>query len=287
MPMQLQHVQRHRADDPIQRRIVGIDDGNLCCDANPPDRRVYVSCRPGLTVVCAREVGLDHPSTLEQRFLDEAGGRTVYLHAMVRDEKGLKMSKTKGNVIDPLEVVEEVGADALRFTLDTMAAQVGESFTLVREGTPADFVVVNTCSITKDADSAARQAIRRAAREHPTARIVVTGCYAEVAPEALRGLPGVAAVVGIRQQTAIGALLEELARGTDPGRPAVVPPAPAWGPAAICTCPATCSRSRSRSWRPSRTRRRSASACATSPASGASTRGRTRSTRPAGASRRR
>jgi threonylcarbamoyladenosine tRNA methylthiotransferase MtaB len=92
---------------------------------------------------------------------------------------------------------------------------------------------VNTCSITKDADSAARQAIRRAAREHPRARIVVTGCYAEVAPEALRVLPGVAAVVGIRQQTAIGALLEELGRGADPALPFALPSAPPWGPAAI------------------------------------------------------
>jgi valyl-tRNA synthetase len=46
---------------------------------------------------------------------------TVYLHPMVRDEYGQKMSKTKGNVKDPLEIVERVGADALRFTLAAMA----------------------------------------------------------------------------------------------------------------------------------------------------------------------
>ena len=48
---------------------------------------------------------------------------TVYIHALVRDEKGQKMSKSKGNVIDPLELVEKYGADALRFTLAAMAAQ--------------------------------------------------------------------------------------------------------------------------------------------------------------------
>ncbi len=48
---------------------------------------------------------------------------TVYIHALVRDEKGQKMSKSKGNVIDPLELIEEYGADALRFTLAAMAAQ--------------------------------------------------------------------------------------------------------------------------------------------------------------------
>ncbi len=48
---------------------------------------------------------------------------TVYIHALVRDEHGAKMSKSKGNVIDPLHLVEKYGADALRFTLAAMAAQ--------------------------------------------------------------------------------------------------------------------------------------------------------------------
>ena len=49
--------------------------------------------------------------------------RDVYMHALVRDEKGAKMSKSKGNVIDPLELIDTYGADALRFTLAAMAAQ--------------------------------------------------------------------------------------------------------------------------------------------------------------------
>jgi valyl-tRNA synthetase len=48
---------------------------------------------------------------------------TVYVHALVRDKLGQKMSKSKGNVIDPLELIDEYGADALRFTLAIMAAQ--------------------------------------------------------------------------------------------------------------------------------------------------------------------
>ena len=47
---------------------------------------------------------------------------TVYVHALVRDEKGKKMSKSLGNVLDPLELVDEFGADAVRFTLTSMAA---------------------------------------------------------------------------------------------------------------------------------------------------------------------
>ena len=56
-------------------------------------------------------------------FMDEEPFHTVYVHALVRDKNGAKMSKSKGNVIDPLELIDEYGADALRFTLAIMAAQ--------------------------------------------------------------------------------------------------------------------------------------------------------------------
>ena len=56
-------------------------------------------------------------------FKKEVPFRDVYIHALVRDEKGAKMSKSKGNVIDPLGLIEQYGADALRFTLAAMAAQ--------------------------------------------------------------------------------------------------------------------------------------------------------------------
>lgn len=56
-------------------------------------------------------------------FMEEEPFHTVYVHALVRDKNGQKMSKSKGNVIDPLELIDEYGADALRFTLAIMAAQ--------------------------------------------------------------------------------------------------------------------------------------------------------------------
>jgi len=56
-------------------------------------------------------------------FKKEVPFKDVYIHALVRDEKGAKMSKSKGNVIDPLALIDEYGADALRFTLAAMAAQ--------------------------------------------------------------------------------------------------------------------------------------------------------------------
>ncbi|MEE8334466.1 MAG: valine--tRNA ligase [Alphaproteobacteria bacterium] len=56
-------------------------------------------------------------------FKQEVPFHTVYIHALVRDEKGQKMSKSKGNVLDPLELIDQYGTDAVRFTLTAMAAQ--------------------------------------------------------------------------------------------------------------------------------------------------------------------
>ncbi|MDJ0809996.1 MAG: valine--tRNA ligase [Desulfobacterales bacterium] len=57
------------------------------------------------------------------QFMDDVPFRDVYVHALVRDEHGKKMSKSKGNVIDPLNVIEAYGTDAFRFTLTAFAAQ--------------------------------------------------------------------------------------------------------------------------------------------------------------------
>ena len=54
------------------------------------------------------------------KFMSQTPFHTVYVHALVRDEKGQKMSKSKGNVIDPLEIIDKYGADTLRFTLTSL-----------------------------------------------------------------------------------------------------------------------------------------------------------------------
>ena len=56
-------------------------------------------------------------------FMGEVPFHTVYIHALVRDEQGQKMSKSRGNIIDPLELIDRFGADALRFTMTALAAQ--------------------------------------------------------------------------------------------------------------------------------------------------------------------
>ncbi|TPE53140.1 valine--tRNA ligase [Amaricoccus solimangrovi] len=59
---------------------------------------------------------------MQLELVDEVPFRDVYVHALVRDEKGKKMSKSLGNVLDPIELIDEFGADAVRFTLTAMAA---------------------------------------------------------------------------------------------------------------------------------------------------------------------
>src|ERR1700722_6621856 len=60
----------------------------------------------------------------------------------------------------------------------------------------ADLVILNTCTVTNSADRDARAAIRRARRENPLAKVIVTGCYAQRAPQEVSALPGVSCVVG-------------------------------------------------------------------------------------------
>src|SRR6266516_793712 len=81
-------------------------------------------------------------------------------------------------------------ADSLGFEEDLRAAGASSA-----PPQAADLVIVNTCSVTAAADQGARQAIRRVARDNPSARIVVTGCYATRQPDEVAALPNVVHVV--------------------------------------------------------------------------------------------
>ncbi|MBI1341162.1 valine--tRNA ligase [bacterium] len=106
-------------------------------------------------------------------FMNDVPFRDVYIHALVRDAKGQKMSKSKGNVIDPLELVDEFGADALRMTLAAMAAQ-GRDIKLSKQRVEgyrnfstklwnaARFCQLNECRLDPDYDPAsAKLALNR------------------------------------------------------------------------------------------------------------------------------
>jgi len=75
------------------------------------------------------------------------------------------------------------------------------------EASDADVIVLNSCTVTASADYGVRQAIRHAHRTHPSARIWVTGCYAQRNPEELASIPGVECVVGNSHKNSIGALV--------------------------------------------------------------------------------
>ncbi|MDR3325777.1 MAG: valine--tRNA ligase [Rhodospirillaceae bacterium] len=103
-------------------------------------------------------------------FMGDVPFREVYIHALVRDEKGQKMSKSKGNVIDPLTMIDKYGCDALRFTMAAMATQ-GRDIKLIKnrvEGyrnfatkiwNVARFCQMNDCKLVLDFDM--KQSINR------------------------------------------------------------------------------------------------------------------------------
>jgi len=93
-------------------------------------------------------------------FLKDTPFKKVYVHALVRDEKGQKMSKSKGNVIDPLELINEYGADPLRFTLISMASPgrdvklskdrvIGYRNFITKISNANSFLKLNRCSFNK------------------------------------------------------------------------------------------------------------------------------------------
>ncbi|HET7824355.1 MAG TPA: MiaB/RimO family radical SAM methylthiotransferase [Anaeromyxobacter sp.] len=125
----------------------------------------------------------------------------------------------------PRLAVVALGCRVSRADADALAAELGGALALAREGERADVVVVNGCAVTCDAESTARQAIRRASREHPGARIVAAGCSAQVRGGALAALPGVAAVVGPRAREGVAAVVARIAGVPGPSAPGPVPEA--------------------------------------------------------------
>ena len=93
--------------------------------------------------------------------------------------------------------IEQFGCRATQADGAAIERQLRErGFSAAWEASAADVVVVNTCTVTAAADAQAREALRRIRGQNPAARMIVTGCYAQRAPEELAGFPGVAWVVG-------------------------------------------------------------------------------------------
>jgi threonylcarbamoyladenosine tRNA methylthiotransferase MtaB len=105
--------------------------------------------------------------------------------------------------------VENFGCRASRADGEIISADLRHrGLTPAQTPAQADVIVANTCSVTAQADRTARAFLRKMHRENPSARILVTGCYAQRAPQELAALPGVHAVIGNSHK----ALVPELAR---------------------------------------------------------------------------
>ncbi len=108
--------------------------------------------------------------------------------------------------------VENFGCRASRADGEIISAELrhrGLSPALSAAG--ADVIVANTCSVTAQADRTARAFLRRVHRENPTARILVTGCYAQRAPQELASLPGVHAVIGNSHKSLVPEIAQQAA----------------------------------------------------------------------------
>jgi threonylcarbamoyladenosine tRNA methylthiotransferase MtaB len=109
--------------------------------------------------------------------------------------------------------IENFGCRAARADGEAVASLLRGAGMLEGRHEDAEVIVVNTCSVTSEADREARAFIRRANRLNPEARIIATGCYAQRAPEELAALPGVAAVVGNSHKALTPEIALNLMRG--------------------------------------------------------------------------
>ena len=112
--------------------------------------------------------------------------------------------------------IEQFGCRATQADGAAIERQLLErGFTSAAESGSADVVVVNTCTVTAAADSQARDAIRKLHSKNPAARVIVTGCYAQRAPEELATLPGVSWVVGNSHKPEIPRLVDLLSQSRE------------------------------------------------------------------------
>ena len=117
----------------------------------------------------------------------------------------------------PTAVVLTLGCKVNQYEASGMAEDlVRAGYRMVAANDPADLTVINTCTVTHKADLEVRTMIRRAHRNNPHGRCVVTGCYAQVAPEAFADLPGVVLILGQADKQNLIELLAEAGHAPEP-----------------------------------------------------------------------
>src|ERR1700733_8069747 len=110
----------------------------------------------------------------------------------------------------PTFYIEQFGCRATQADGAALEVQLLERGYKPAAKTEADIVVINTCTVTGGADAQARDFIRKISAQSHAARVIVTGCYAQRAPEEVAQLPGVAWVVGNSHKPELPAIIENL-----------------------------------------------------------------------------
>ena len=107
--------------------------------------------------------------------------------------------------------ISTLGCKVNSFESELVAQSLARSgWSVVGDKDVADLYIVNTCTVTREADRQARQAVRRVIRRNPAALVVVTGCYAQISPESCAAIPGVDYVIGNDRKLEIDRLLPGL-----------------------------------------------------------------------------
>ena len=111
----------------------------------------------------------------------------------------------------PRVALTTLGCKTNQFESAVMAEKLaGEGFPVVRFDDTADVYIINTCTVTARTDAESRRLVRRVMKRNPAARIVVTGCYAQVSPDELQNMPGVTLVIGNSEKRDISRFIREL-----------------------------------------------------------------------------
>ena len=117
--------------------------------------------------------------------------------------------------------LDSVGCKLNQAEIELLAKQLAKAgYRLVSTADDADVYILNTCTVTRVADHKSRQLLRAVKHRNPNARLVVTGCYAERAPQELKGISGVDLVLGNKQKANIVDILEEAGYLHPPAYPA-------------------------------------------------------------------
>ena len=99
---------------------------------------------------------------------------------------------------------------------------VEKGFQKVEFGEVADYYIINTCSVTQNADKETRYIVKTALRTNPGAKVIIVGCYAQLKPEEIAQIPGITLVLGANEKFKINEYIEQLEAKEDAGLPTII-----------------------------------------------------------------